>query len=132
MALVIGNSAYQHARAPESRQRRDRAGDAATRRSRPSTLGRDLDGEAMRRALQRLFRPGARHADMALVYYAGHGIEVDGVNYLIPVDAKLERDLDVEDEARPARPRFAGRSSRRGGCGSSSSTPAATIRSCAR
>jgi uncharacterized caspase-like protein len=33
------------------------------------------------------------------VFYAGHGIEVNGTNYLIPVDAALERDLDVEDEA---------------------------------
>src|SRR5262249_59858510 len=31
--------------------------------------------------------------------YAGHGIEVDGANYLIPVDAKLERDTDIYDEA---------------------------------
>jgi len=36
---------------------------------------------------------------MAVVYYAGHGIEVDGANFLIPVDAKLERDIDIEDEA---------------------------------
>ena len=33
------------------------------------------------------------------MYYAGHGIEVDGTNYLIPVDAVLERDVDVDDEA---------------------------------
>jgi len=36
-----------------------------------------------------------------LGYYAGHGIEVDGINYLIPVDAMLERDTDVYDEAFP-------------------------------
>jgi uncharacterized caspase-like protein len=42
---------------------------------------------------------GARDADIAVVYYAGHGIEVDGANYLIPVDARLERDTDVYDEA---------------------------------
>jgi hypothetical protein len=41
----------------------------------------------------------AENADIAVVYYAGHGIEVDGTNYLIPVDAKLARDYDVEDEA---------------------------------
>jgi hypothetical protein len=33
-----------------------------------------------------------------VVYYAGHGIEVDGGNYLIPVDARLERDTDIYDE----------------------------------
>src|SRR5580704_9545684 len=41
----------------------------------------------------------AETADIAVVYYAGHGIEVGGTNYLIPVDAKLARDYDVEDEA---------------------------------
>ena len=41
----------------------------------------------------------AETADIAVVYYAGHGIEVNGANYLIPVDAKLARDYDVEDEA---------------------------------
>ena len=45
------------------------------------------------------FADRARDADIAVVYYAGHGIEVDGANYLIPVDAKLERDTDVYDEA---------------------------------
>ena len=50
-----------------------------------------------RRAL-RDFADRARDADIAVVYYAGHGIEVDGGNYLIPVDARLERDTDVYDE----------------------------------
>src|SRR5262249_32680097 len=44
------------------------------------------------------FSDMARDADIAIVYYAGHGIEVDGVNYLIPTDARLARDFDVEDE----------------------------------
>ncbi len=35
---------------------------------------------------------------MAVIYYAGHGIELDGTNYLIPVDATLETDTDVLDE----------------------------------
>jgi uncharacterized caspase-like protein len=39
--------------------------------------------------------------DWALVYYAGHGMEVNGVNYLIPVDAKLATDRDVQFEAVP-------------------------------
>src|SRR5262249_44818520 len=40
----------------------------------------------------------ARDSEMAVVFYAGHGMEVDGSNFLVPVDAKLERDIDVEDE----------------------------------
>src|SRR5258708_4323308 len=41
----------------------------------------------------------AESADMAVVYYAGHGIEIGGTNYLVPVDARLSRDYDVDDEA---------------------------------
>ena len=57
-----------------------------------------LPAAETRRAL-RDFADRARDADIAVVYYAGHGMEVDGTNYLIPVDAKLERDTDVYDEA---------------------------------
>jgi uncharacterized caspase-like protein len=59
---------------------------------------RDLTNYDMRRAL-RDFTEKARDADVAVIYYAGHGIEVDGSNYLIPVDAALERDTDAYDEA---------------------------------
>src|SRR6476661_5198615 len=51
----------------------------------------------MRRAL-REFGNKTRDADVAVIYYAGHGIELDGTNYLIPVDAALETDTDVLDE----------------------------------
>src|SRR6478752_4645419 len=61
-------------------------------------LRRDLKIADMRRAL-RDFVDKAGDADVAVVYYAGHGIEVDGANYLIPVDAVLERDRDIYDEA---------------------------------
>ena len=45
----------------------------------------------------REFTAVARDADIAVMYFAGHGIEVNGVNYLLPVDAKLEaRRGDVE------------------------------------
>jgi Caspase domain len=51
-----------------------------------------------RRAV-RDFMLTAQSADIAVVYYAGHGIEKGGTNYLIPVDARLLRDYDAEDEA---------------------------------
>ena len=60
----------------------------------------DLSATEMRRAL-REFADKTSDADIAIVYYAGHGIEVDGTNYLIPIDAHLERDSDVYDEAFP-------------------------------
>jgi uncharacterized caspase-like protein len=60
-------------------------------------LRRDLGVAELRRAV-REFAAVAAGADMAVVYYAGHGIEADGVNYLIPADARLLSDFDVEDE----------------------------------
>ena len=58
----------------------------------------DLGNSDMRRAV-RDFSDQTKDADIAIVYYAGHGIEVNGNNYLVPTDARLQRDIDVEDEA---------------------------------
>jgi hypothetical protein len=100
VALVLGNSAYQNvAKLPNPVN--DGAAIAATLTSAGFDVvdsRHDLPAAETRRAL-RDFADRARDADIALVYYAGHGIEVDGTNYLIPVDAKLERDTDVYDEA---------------------------------
>ena len=43
-------------------------------------------------------RVGAR-SEVAIVFYAGHGMEVGGENYLIPIDAELKADVDVDHEA---------------------------------
>src|SRR5256714_7222801 len=100
VALVLGNSAYQNvARLPNPAN--DSAKIAATLKDAGFDVvdsRHDLPAAETRRAL-RDFADRARDADIAVVYYAGHGIEVDGANYLIPVDAKLERDTDVYDEA---------------------------------
>jgi uncharacterized caspase-like protein len=99
VALVIGNSAYQNA-APLANPARDAAAMAATFRSANFDIVEsrtDLSATEMRRTL-RDFSDKARDADIAVIYFAGHGIEVDGTNYLIPVDAMLERDTDVYDE----------------------------------
>jgi len=58
---------------------------------------RDLGSSDFRRVVRR-FSETSRDADIAVVYYAGHGIEIDGANYLIPADARLLSDFDVEDE----------------------------------
>src|SRR5262245_53426901 len=47
----------------------------------------------------RNFEDATIDSDIAVIYYAGHGIEIGGVNYLIPVDAKLAGDRDAQDEA---------------------------------
>src|SRR5213080_3667888 len=100
VALVLGNSAYQNvARLPNPVN--DGTVIAATLKNAGFDVvdsRHDLTAADTRRAL-RDFADRARDADIAVVYYAGHGIEVDGTNYLIPVDAKLERDTGVYDEA---------------------------------
>src|SRR6266478_7894727 len=100
VALVLGNSAYQNV-APLSNPVNDGAVIAAKLKEAGFDVvdsRHDLPAAETRRAL-RDFADAARDADIAVVYYAGHGMEVDGTNYLIPVDAKLERDTDVYDEA---------------------------------
>jgi hypothetical protein len=47
------------------------------------------------------FGDRAAEADWAVIYYAGHGMEVGGQNYLVPVDARLQRATHVDDEAVP-------------------------------
>src|SRR5256885_9288011 len=100
VALVLGNSAYQNV-APLPNPVNDGATIAATLKDAGFDVvdsRHDLPAAETRRVL-RDFADRTRDADIAVVYYAGHGIEVDGSNYLIPVDAKLERDTDVYDEA---------------------------------
>ena len=99
VALVLGNSNYQNV-APLPNPVNDSSKIAATLKDAGFDVvdsRRDLAAAETRRAL-RDFADRARDADIAVVYYAGHGIEVDGGNYLIPVDARLERDTDIYDE----------------------------------
>ena len=101
VALVIGNSAYTHV-TPLTNPAND-ATDVAEALGRIGfavTLANDLDANQMRAALHD-FSAAASGADMAMIYYAGHGIEIDKQNYLIPVDAALESDRDVSFETIP-------------------------------
>lgn len=62
------------------------------------TLRTDVGNLALKRAV-REFEDAVTDADIAVVYYAGHGIEIGGQNYVIPSDAKLVNERDIEDEA---------------------------------
>ncbi len=101
VALVIGNSAYTAV--PRLNNPGNDAHDLAIRLR---MLGfsveeaYDLDERGMRRSLQ-TFARSTDGAEVALVFFAGHGIEVDGQNWLIPVDAHLQSVHDVEFEAIP-------------------------------
>jgi hypothetical protein len=99
VALVIGNSAYQNA-TPLLNPGKDANALADLFKKAGFDVvntGIDLGSLDFKRRV-REFSTIARDADIAVVFFAGHGIEVNGTNYLIPVDAKLASDFDADDE----------------------------------
>jgi WD40 repeat protein len=100
VALVIGNGTYTKVARLNNPKNDAAAMEAMFNAAAFTSVVRlnDLGVTAMKRAV-RDFSDAAQDADIAVVFYAGHGIEVAGVNYLIPIDAVLERDIDVQDEA---------------------------------
>src|SRR5215467_10934888 len=100
VALVIGNSAYENVA-----QLSNPVKDAAAIADMFNEAGfdwvkmkRDLGNLEFKRAL-REFMDAAQDADIAVIYYAGHGIQIRDMNYMIPVDARLATEIDAEDEA---------------------------------
>lgn len=89
-ALVIGNSNYE-----EMARLRNAQGDAAAVADELATMGFDVmqlyeaDERSMKNALRR-FSKLARGYDFVMFYFAGHGVQEDGFNYLLPVEARLE------------------------------------------
>ena len=98
-ALVIGNGAYQAL--PVLSNPANDAADMAVALGRLGykvTLVRDGDLSTMTDGL-RTFLHDAGHADSAVVYYSGHGMQVNGENYLLPVSARIRDQLDVDGQA---------------------------------
>ncbi len=90
VALVIGNSAYQHASALAN-PKNDAAdmAEAAERLGFKVIKGLDLDKSGMDRTIRR-FADALRGATIGMFFYAGHGLQVGGRNYLVPIDAELK------------------------------------------
>ena len=101
VALVIGNAAYAHA--PVLATPLNDASDlGATLEHLGFTVTRveNADQAALLRNL-RAFATASEAAEAAVVFYAGHGVTVDGRNFLLPVDARLSSERDIEFEAVP-------------------------------
>ncbi len=101
VALVIGNGAYTSVD-----RLKNPANDATAVAGALTRLGFDVDerhdlGVVQMQRVLRDFEDKAEGAEWALVYYAGHGLEQNGKNWLIPVDAELTRATDLPDEAVP-------------------------------
>ena len=100
VALIIGNAEYKHSPLLIN-PARDATLLASTLRNagfQSVVVMNDLTREGIIRAL-RDFAVTADTADWAVVYYSGHGIEFGGANYIIPVDAALKADRDIDLEA---------------------------------
>ena len=99
IALVIGNSNYQHA--PLSNPRND-ARDMASALGEVGfdvTLKENLTRRAMAQAIDDFAAELARSKGEGLFYYAGHGVEINGVNFLIPLQAQINSEQTVEFES---------------------------------
>jgi len=101
IALVIGNSDYSSGSLPNPANDAKLIGDALTSLGFDVIARRNADQITMKRAIQEFGSrlesagPGA----VGLFYYAGHGLQLSGRNYLIPTTARIDREGDVEIEA---------------------------------
>src|SRR3984893_6249574 len=101
VALVIGISKYQFAPSlPNPTNDARRVAEALRRLNFQVEESYDADNRTLPWTL-RAFGVRAADADAALVFYAGHGVQVDHDNYLLPSDAQLERERDLAYEALP-------------------------------
>jgi tetratricopeptide (TPR) repeat protein len=97
VALVIGNGAYASVKALPNPPN-DARSVANSLRDIGFTVseGIDLDRAAMQKMTRDFLREAVR-AQVALVYYAGHGVQIDGRNYLVPVDVRLQEGRNITD-----------------------------------
>jgi hypothetical protein len=100
VALVIGNSRYA-AQAPLRNPANDATAIAGALRAagfHEVDIANDLSRDALVKVLHG-FQDKADRSDWALIYFSGHGIEVGGTTYVVPIDARLRNDRDIQDEA---------------------------------
>ena len=99
VALVIGNSAYQYVpHLPNPTNDAEAIAASLQRLGFEVTKGIDLDRAGTEKII-RAFSAQLPGAKVALLYYAGHGIQVADRNYIIPVDAQLNDETDLDFEA---------------------------------
>lgn len=98
LALVIGNGAYGTAsKLPNPPNDARRIAQELRSIGFDTTEGIDMSSDAMRRAVKD-FLAKAPHAKVTLIFFAGHGMQIDGKNYLVPVDAQLKDGKSFTDE----------------------------------
>jgi uncharacterized caspase-like protein len=102
VALVIGNSAYRTAQPIDTAVKDAAAIAEQFRQAGFESVDLETDVGVLKfRAAVRGFEATAEGADVAVVYFAGHGIEIGGANYLVPVDADLQNIVEAWQELVP-------------------------------
>lgn len=98
VALVIGNAAYEHApRLPNPDNDARAMARLLSGLGFQVVLGADLEKSSIESKIKE-FVVASRGAELALFYYAGHAIQVNGENYLVPTDAKVEDETSLDFE----------------------------------
>src|SRR6516165_9008901 len=99
VALIIGNSAYQNAPTLSNPERDARGIADMFQKAGYEVVTTAFNvGNLDFKSTIRKFEDTVTDADIAVIYYAGHGLNIHGTNYLIPIDAKLAGDRDANDE----------------------------------
>src|ERR1700716_35317 len=100
VGLVVGNSSYQNvAKLPNPSADANAIADMFRKAGfEVVDLQLDVGNLEFKRAIRR-FEDAASGADMAVAFFAGHGLELKGTNYMIPIDARLADERDTPDEA---------------------------------
>src|SRR5215471_2922956 len=101
IALVVGNAAYQAEALPTA------ANDAGLIAQTLQAAGfdvvgaRDLDQDSLRRSFRDFLEKATNSGPdtVAFIYFAGYGLQLEGENYLVPIDARIARDTDVAADA---------------------------------
>jgi len=98
LALVIGNSAYQASPLKNTVNDAEDMSDSLKKLGFKVILKKNADQRNMEDAI-RNFGKQLKDGSVGLFYFAGHGMQVEGRNYLIPIDAQIESESDVKYEA---------------------------------
>ena len=98
VALVIGNSSYKYAgKLPNPVNDAADVAQSLRRLGFDVTLEKDLEWDGLARTVDS-FLNVARGADVAIFFYAGHGLQHDGGAFILPVDARLENEFSLKRE----------------------------------
>ena len=99
LALVVGNSHYQHAPLVNPRNDARDIQQALEGVGFQVILREDLNRRGLITAINQFSAKLAQQGGVGLFYYAGHGVEIDGVNYILPIGADIQNEADIEFEA---------------------------------